>query len=607
MNRDLWRVSFGNELAKQERKQASKFRAYLKQNYNTAIDQAIERQGMQSLDGLFQEAELKNLYIDLYRTIGTRFALWYQDAYKKLIKKNGDRTTWAETFAGVGEREAGRKIVIVQGTAKKEVQRVLGRLFKDPDFTAQGAEVQGRILRQQFNQISQYQAERIVRTETTNAANQGVMKSATDLFGKNNLQKEWIASLDERTRGTHAAVNGTVVEYDEAFSVGGDLMQHPADPAGRASNVINCRCSIALIPKADAELQEGVELEGFGGALAARASRLVGDELVTAAKPTKEVVEEVAEERQAFKTRAKAQEYVKSKLGVKVSNFKGLDMKIVNEYVDSLERLKGSFKGFQLNSFSSLAGHREELVNDIFSRITKTQKYKEEIERGWISKKRIDDRIKSRIKKQFRLRKQAVASYRHTPDIYNGGYNLNYNISKYRGIVHEETGSYAVQSADGADMVRIKWWSQGADKPAHTALHEIGHALDYQIMFHKEPELLKYVKSIRAKGEEFRSTRSRRGFMANTYVRDNLSEYASMNEKEIIAESVAEYFASDAPRQISRDVTEMLMRYWKKKVDKKNRSRIKDEDDLTDRDIIPFGGVHKPSDEYVDLPESLDL
>ena len=143
MNRDLWRVSFGNELAKQERKQASKFRAYLKQNYDTAIDQAVERQGMQPLDGLFKETELKDLYIDLYRTIGTRFALWYEDAYKKLIKKNGDRTTWAETFAGVGEREAGRKIVIVQGTAKKEVQRVLGRLFKDPDFTAQGAEVQG--------------------------------------------------------------------------------------------------------------------------------------------------------------------------------------------------------------------------------------------------------------------------------------------------------------------------------------------------------------------------------------------------------------------------------------------------------------------------------
>jgi hypothetical protein len=295
MNRDLWRVSFGNELAKQERKQASKFKAYLKQNYNTAIEQAIERQGMQSLDGLFKETELNNLYIDLYRTIGTRFALWYEDAYKKLIKKNGDRTTWAETFAGVGEREAGRKIEIVQGTAKKEVRRVLGRLFKDPDFTAQGAEVQGRILKQQFNQISQYQAERIVRTETTNAANQGVMKSATDLFGKNSLQKEWIASLDERTRGTHAAVNGTVVEYEEPFNVGGDLMQHPADPAGRASNVINCRCSIALIPKADAELQQGVELEGFGGALAARTTRLVGDELVTTAKPTREVVEETVE------------------------------------------------------------------------------------------------------------------------------------------------------------------------------------------------------------------------------------------------------------------------------------------------------------------------
>lgn len=300
MNRELWRVSFANLLDKEERRMASKFRSLLKREYNKAIDQAVEAGGMQSMDGLFKEQEIKELYIDLYRTIGMRFASWYEEAYEKLIKKsNGNRSTWATTFAGVGEREAGKKIVIVQGTAKDQIRRVIGGLFKDADFTSEGSVVQGRILRQKFNEITQYQAERIVRTESTNAANQAVMKSATDLFGANALEKEWIASADERTRNSHRSMDGQRVPYDEPFKVpakfGVDLMMHPADPNGSAANVINCRCSMAMIPKEDAMLQEGVELEGFGGGLAAQGTRLIGDELVSTAKPAKEVVEEAVE------------------------------------------------------------------------------------------------------------------------------------------------------------------------------------------------------------------------------------------------------------------------------------------------------------------------
>jgi len=300
MNRNLWRQSFANELDKQERRQSSNIRRYLSTSYNTAIDQAVESGGIQPLDSLFEIHEIRNLYIDLYRTVGVNFAKWYETAYKKLIKKStGNTTTWATAFAEVGEREAGRKVKIVQGTAKDNLRKVLGQLFKDEDFQNQGKIVQSRILRNRFNEISAYQAERIARTETTNAANQGVLRGATDLFGKNNLQKEWIANNDPRTRDSHISIDGTIVDYNEPFKVpsgfGIDLMNHPADPAGSAANVINCRCSIAVIPKEDAEIREGVELEGFGGALSARTTQLIGDELVSAAKPAKEVAEETVE------------------------------------------------------------------------------------------------------------------------------------------------------------------------------------------------------------------------------------------------------------------------------------------------------------------------
>ena len=77
-----------------------------------------------------------------------------------------------------------------------------------------------------------------------------------------------------------------------------------------------------------------------------------------------------------------------------------------------------------------------------------------------------------------------------------------------------------------------------------------------------------------------------------------------MNEREFIAESVAEYFCSPNPREVSRTVMEMLTRYWKKNYNKNMKIEIISEEDFNPR---PFGGAHLPTDEYVDLPESLDL
>lgn len=67
--------------------------------------------------------------------------------------------------------------------------------------------------------------------------------------------KQWDAALDDRTRESHAAVDGEIRELDEKFSNG---LMFPGDPAGGAAEVINCRC--ALLQRARWELDEA-ELE----------------------------------------------------------------------------------------------------------------------------------------------------------------------------------------------------------------------------------------------------------------------------------------------------------------------------------------------------------
>lgn len=83
--------------------------------------------------------------------------------------------------------------------------------------------------------------EMIARTETIRALN-AVSYRLYDSWGTK--KKEWLATGDKRTRPDHRAVDGQVVAIDKPFKVGGYEMMYPGDPAGPASQVVNCRCTV---------------------------------------------------------------------------------------------------------------------------------------------------------------------------------------------------------------------------------------------------------------------------------------------------------------------------------------------------------------------------
>lgn len=86
-------------------------------------------------------------------------------------------------------------------------------------------------------------AETIVRTETNRAfsvATQSQMETSLQEFL--DLQKAWMSTGDFRTRNAHLSAHGQVVGVKEPFTVGGEQLQYPRDPAGSARNTINCRC-----------------------------------------------------------------------------------------------------------------------------------------------------------------------------------------------------------------------------------------------------------------------------------------------------------------------------------------------------------------------------
>lgn len=79
------------------------------------------------------------------------------------------------------------------------------------------------------------------RTAMTGAQNAGrieAMHDAEDMGIK--VQKRWIATLDSRTRDTHAELDGQVVDVDKPFEVDGMEIMYPGDPNADPALVYNC-------------------------------------------------------------------------------------------------------------------------------------------------------------------------------------------------------------------------------------------------------------------------------------------------------------------------------------------------------------------------------
>ena len=126
--------------------------------------------------------------------------------------------------------------------------------------------------------LYKWQMMRISRTETASASNYASWKAMESQ--RLIVDKVWISSHDHRTRDgeqknefDHLAMDGMVLPKDRKFKVPNengtiDEIMYPVDPTGEASNIINCRCTIAPRPRRDADgrliFKKGTEVKaGF--------------------------------------------------------------------------------------------------------------------------------------------------------------------------------------------------------------------------------------------------------------------------------------------------------------------------------------------------------
>lgn len=86
---------------------------------------------------------------------------------------------------------------------------------------------------------------RNARTYTTAAENGGRIDSY-ERANKQGIQvnKMWMATLDDRTRYEHRHLDGVSIPNDEAFEIDGYKIDYPGDPDAEPEMIYNCRCTL---------------------------------------------------------------------------------------------------------------------------------------------------------------------------------------------------------------------------------------------------------------------------------------------------------------------------------------------------------------------------
>ena len=159
------------------------------------------------------------------------FDLWDEQTVKRLIVDNPEVMPYYPP-----EKALNRGIDLAYG--KRQISASV------TSSILQGKSIPGiaKDLQTRMPEMNKSSAVRTARTAVTGAQNAGRMDSyvAAEKMGIK-VRKEWLATIDGRTRHSHAMLDGKVVDKDKKF---GNGCMFPGDPNGPPWEVYNCRCTL---------------------------------------------------------------------------------------------------------------------------------------------------------------------------------------------------------------------------------------------------------------------------------------------------------------------------------------------------------------------------
>lgn len=159
------------------------------------------------------------------------FTLWDEQTVKRLIVEEPDLMPYYP------EKKALKRGIDLKWGKQQITKSVTSGILQGKSVGKIANDLQTRV-----TEMNRSSAVRAARTAVTGAQNAGRMDSyaAAGKMGIR-LKKEWLSTLDGRTRHSHAMLDGEQVDTDKKFSNG---CRFPGDPQGRPDEIYNCRCTM---------------------------------------------------------------------------------------------------------------------------------------------------------------------------------------------------------------------------------------------------------------------------------------------------------------------------------------------------------------------------
>lgn len=347
--------------------------------------------------------------------------------------------------------------------------------------------------------IARTEGHRIQQTSARDAQYAAKKKGADVL-------KQWDAALDGRTRDSHARVDGEIRELDEKFSNG---LKYPGDPSGGAAEVVNCRCTAntrARWALDDEELQTLKErAEYFGLDKTENFEDFKQKYLKAAETPIAQV--------NTFtpaKTIEDAAKFAKETLGLEQTTAYqlGMNLDVANGLNEAIGRMSDTFGSL------TEAGYLENVL--LFT---------------------------NRSSNSYAAYSDSLRTVFLNP------------VVKQKGALKKMAKDAVEQFEPGA-------WSTGS--AFHTVYHELGHAVQHMILDNnalkknKIDVLYRKTFSDILGAETTWTIDEDTAALAKKTKEAGFSYYGLRNSGEFVAESIAQYYLSDKPGEIAKQVVEIL-------------------------------------------------
>ena len=216
-----WRL---NEMAKGKR--YNDLRETLARDFCNSDKLAMQMVNTYRKDAYALQMNYTTYDIEKSTRLNTSFTLYDRNTVEMLMKKDPDFLPAMDINYTKDFKWNKTKVnsTLIQGILQGE---------SIPDISKRLSKVTG------MDERSAIKNARTAMTSASNMARIDAYERAEDMGIR--MKKVWIATLDDRTRDSHALLDGEERDIDEPFSNG---LMYPADPSGEPSEVYNCRCTM---------------------------------------------------------------------------------------------------------------------------------------------------------------------------------------------------------------------------------------------------------------------------------------------------------------------------------------------------------------------------